>query len=173
MALAASEFERRAADVRLAAFDVDGVLTDGRIILGPSGEEYKAFHVRDGHGLVALKRAGITIAIITGRRSAVVDARMRELGVEHVHQGVNDKGACLADVLTASGTPAHAALYVGDDEPDLAPLAMVGLPIAVADAIASVRAVAAWITAAPGGHGAVREVCDRVLAARAAVRADA
>lgn len=173
MSLTASEFERRAAAIRLAAFDVDGVLTDGRILLGPDGKEYKAFHVRDGHGMVALRRAGIVIAVITGRNSAAVAVRMRELGVEHVHQGVSDKGACLAQVLAASGTPAQAALYVGDDEPDLAALAMVGLPIAVADAIASVRAAAAWITAAPGGRGAVREICDRVLAARAAARGDA
>jgi 3-deoxy-D-manno-octulosonate 8-phosphate phosphatase (KDO 8-P phosphatase) len=168
MPLAMAALAERAARIRLAVFDVDGVLTDGRLLLGPDGAEYKAFHVRDGYGLVALRRAGLDIAVISGRTSAVVVARMRELGIVGVHQGIADKGECLAGVLAAAGIPGSATLYVGDDEPDLPAFALVGLPVAVADASPAVRAAAAWVTRARGGQGAVREVCELLLAARPA-----
>ena len=155
-----------AAGLRLAAFDVDGVMTDGRIVLGPAGEEYKAFHVRDGHGLKALAGAGVTVAVITGRHSPVVAARMRELGIVHLHQGVADKGACLRALLATCGVDAAAALYMGDDIPDLPALQAVGLPCAVADAVPEVLAAATWVSAARGGCGAVREICEFVLAAK-------
>jgi len=167
MALAADEFAARARGIRLAAFDVDGVLTDGRLVLGPAGEEYKVFHVRDGHGLKELQGAGIVLAIITGRSSPVVAARMHELGILHVHQGVADKGTCLAQLLTATAIPARAALYMGDDLPDLPAFDLAGLAVAVADAVPAVRARAHWVTRAAGGRGAVREVADALLAARA------
>lgn len=151
--------------IRLAVFDVDGVLTDGRIILGPGGEEYKAFHVRDGHGLVSLRRAGVDVAIITGRESAAVRVRMQELGVRHVRQGVRDKWAELGGLLRELDVQASEVCYVGDDLPDLEPMRNVGLAIAVADAADEVLEVAAGVTANNGGHGAAREVCDLLLAA--------
>ncbi len=156
----------RARGVRLAVFDVDGVFTDGRLYLGPDGAEFKAFHVRDGHGVVRLRESGVTLAIISGRSSPAVAARMRELGIEHVHQGVRDKRARLDELLAATGIDAAASCFVGDDLPDLEPMQAVGLPIAVADACAEVLAAAAAVTRAGGGRGAVREVCDLLVAAR-------
>lgn len=156
----------RAANIALAVFDVDGVLTDGRIILGPDGTEYKAFDVRDGLGMVRLREAGVALAVITGRRSAVVEARMRELGVDHVHQGVADKRACLAALQAALDVPPAATCYLGDDLPDLAPMSLCGLAVAVADACPEVRARADWTTRAQGGRGAARELCEVLLTAR-------
>ncbi|MEQ8661475.1 MAG: HAD hydrolase family protein [Gammaproteobacteria bacterium] len=158
----------RAAAIELAVFDVDGVLTDGRIILGPGGEEYKAFDVRDGLGMVRLRNAGVVLAIITGRSSAVVTARMRELGIGLVHQGVADKGACLATLQETLAIPVTGTCYLGDDLPDLAPMAQAGLAVAVGDACPEVRARADWTTRATGGRGAARELCELILAARAA-----
>lgn len=149
--------------VRLAVFDVDGVLTDGRIVLGPAGAEYKCFNVRDGHGLVKLRRAGIEVAIITGRTSEAVSTRMRELDIGHVRQGVSDKLAELRQLLDELRVDAREACYVGDDEPDVAPMRAAGLPVAVADAVPAVQAVARWRTTLPGGHGAAREVADLIL----------
>ncbi len=154
-----------AARIKLAVFDVDGVLTDGRIIFGSNGEAYKAFHARDGHGLVMLERAGIERAVITGRRSTMVTKRMAELGIEHVYQGKSDKRAVLVAILEATGIAPEHVCYVGDDEPDIAAMDLVGLPIAVADAAPRVRACAKWTTECAGGKGAVREVCDRILKA--------
>lgn len=156
----------RAAGIELAVFDVDGVLTDGRIILGAHGDELKSFHVRDGHGLVRLREAGIERAVITGRSSPVVERRMCELGIAHVFQGIRDKQACLSALLDRLGIAASATCYVGDDLPDLPAMRLVGLPIAVADACEDARAVALWVTQANGGRGAVREVCDLLLRAR-------
>lgn len=168
MRLGDRELSARAASLRLAAFDVDGVMTDGRIILGPQGEEYKAFHVRDGYGLKQLAQAGILVAVITGRQSSVVAARMRELGIGHVHQGVADKGACLEELLRSTGIAAGEALYMGDDLPDVPAMRVAGLACAVADAAPEVQAVAAWVSRQAGGCGAVREICDLVVAAKSA-----
>lgn len=158
--------------VRLAAFDVDGVLTDGRIILGPQGDEYKAFHVRDGHGLVRLREAGVILAVITGRQSAVVDRRMRELGILHVYQGVRDKRTKLLELLELLSIPPAHTCYVGDDLPDLGAMQIAGFPVAVADACPEVIAAATWVTSAAGGRGAVREVCDAILYPGATAAAD-
>ena len=155
-----------AARVRLAVFDVDGVFTDGRLIYGPQGEAYKTFHVRDGYGLVQLGAAGIVIAIISGRESKAVSTRMRELRIEYVYQGITDKHARLKAFLAEQHIAAEQTCYVGDDLADLAPMRIVGLPVAVADACAEIQEVAAATTHSPGGHGAVREVCDLLLAAR-------
>jgi 3-deoxy-D-manno-octulosonate 8-phosphate phosphatase (KDO 8-P phosphatase) len=122
--------------------------------------------VRDGAGLVALRDRGVTLAIITGRRSAVVERRMRELGIERVFQGVRDKRACLAALLDALGLAAGAACYVGDDLADVGALELAGLGVAVADACAEARAAADWVTRARGGRGAVREICDVLRAAQ-------
>lgn len=158
----------RAGRIRLLVLDVDGVLTDGRLYLSPTGEELKVFHVRDGSGLVAVQRAGITVAIISGRDSAAVSRRAAELGIRHVRQGVVDKGAELDRLLTELGVEPVETACVGDDTPDLPMLRRVGLAVGVADAHPALLEAAHWITRAPGGRGAVREVCDLLLSARAA-----
>jgi 3-deoxy-D-manno-octulosonate 8-phosphate phosphatase (KDO 8-P phosphatase) len=157
----------RAKHVQLLVLDVDGVLTDGRLYLSPAGEELKVFHVRDGSGLVAVQRAGITVAIISGRDSAAVTRRAAELGIRHVRQGVADKGAALDQLLAELGVGASATACVGDDTPDLPMLRRAGLAIGVADAHPALLAVAHWVTPSNGGQGAVREACDLLLSARA------
>jgi 3-deoxy-D-manno-octulosonate 8-phosphate phosphatase (KDO 8-P phosphatase) len=157
----------RARQIRLLVLDVDGVLTDGRLFISPAGEEFKAFHVRDGSGLVALQRAGVTVAIISGRDSAAVTRRAAELGIRHMRQGVSDKGAELTALLRELGIAASETACVGDDTPDLPMLRAAGLAVAVADAHQAAKDVAHWITPSPGGHGAVREVCDLLLSASA------
>lgn len=155
-----------AAGVRLLVLDVDGVLTDGSLWFGPDGEVVKPFHVRDGLGIKQVLAAGIEVAIISGRRSAAVDARMRDLGVKHVMQGVDDKRAALDTLLAGSGITAVETACLVDDVPDLPLLQAVGLPAAVADAHPAALAAARHVTALPGGRGAVREFCDWLLAAR-------
>jgi 3-deoxy-D-manno-octulosonate 8-phosphate phosphatase (KDO 8-P phosphatase) len=155
----------RARRVRLLVLDVDGVLTDGRLHITASGEETKVFHVRDGSGLVAVQRAGIAVAIISGRDSGAVSRRAQELGIRHVHQGVTDKRAVLEALLRDLHVPADALACVGDDTPDVPMLEHAGLAVAVADAHPTARAVAHWVTPSAGGHGAVREVCDLLLTA--------
>jgi 3-deoxy-D-manno-octulosonate 8-phosphate phosphatase (KDO 8-P phosphatase) len=158
---------KRAKHVQLLVLDVDGVLTDGRLYLSPAGEELKVFHVRDGSGLVAVQRAGIAVAIISGRDSAAVTRRAAELGIRHVRQGVADKGAALDQLLAELGVDAAATACVGDDTPDLPMLRRAGLAIGVADAHPALLAVAHWVTPSNGGQGAVREACDLLLSARA------
>jgi 3-deoxy-D-manno-octulosonate 8-phosphate phosphatase (KDO 8-P phosphatase) len=157
----------RARRIRLLVLDVDGVLTDGRLYISASGEEFKVFHVRDGSGLVAVQRAGITVAIISGRDSAAVATRAAELGIRHTRQGVGDKGAELASLLRELGIDAGETACVGDDTPDLPMLRAAGLAVAVADAHPAAHAAAHWITPSPGGRGAVRDVCDLLLSASA------
>jgi 3-deoxy-D-manno-octulosonate 8-phosphate phosphatase (KDO 8-P phosphatase) len=156
----------RARRVRLLVLDVDGVLTDGRLHISASGEELKVFHVRDGSGLVAVQRAGITVAIISGRDSPAVSRRAAELGIRHVRQGVADKGAELDRLLGELGIPAEETACVGDDTPDAPMLRRAGLAVAVADAHPALLAAVHWTTRTNGGHGAVREVCDLLLSAR-------
>jgi 3-deoxy-D-manno-octulosonate 8-phosphate phosphatase (KDO 8-P phosphatase) len=155
-----------AADVSLVVLDVDGVLTDGRLWYGPDGENNKVFDVRDGHGIKTLIAAGIGVAVISGRRSSAVTARMRELGVSDVAQGVGDKARALAELLKRNAIDARRVACLVDDTPDLELMAAVGLPAAVADAHPDVLAAAAHVTRARGGRGAVREFCDWLLAAR-------
>jgi 3-deoxy-D-manno-octulosonate 8-phosphate phosphatase (KDO 8-P phosphatase) len=157
----------RARRIRLLVLDVDGVLTDGRLYLADSGEEFKVFHVRDGSGLVAVRRAGIEVAIISGRDCAAVVRRAAELGIRHVRQGVADKGAELDALLGELGIAADETACVGDDTPDAPLLQRAGLAVGVADAHPALLAAAHWVTQAKGGRGAVREVCDLLLSARA------
>jgi 3-deoxy-D-manno-octulosonate 8-phosphate phosphatase (KDO 8-P phosphatase) len=157
-----------AAQIALLVLDVDGVLTDGRLWYGPDGETQKVFHVRDGHGIKALLAAGVRIAVISGRRSDAVAARMRELGVADVVQGADDKAGALAGLLERVGVDARRVACLVDDVPDLPLMAVVGLPAAVADAQPQVIAAAGHVTRARGGRGAVREFCDFLLAARGA-----
>jgi 3-deoxy-D-manno-octulosonate 8-phosphate phosphatase (KDO 8-P phosphatase) len=154
--------------VRLLVLDVDGVLTDGRLFYGPKGELIKAFHVRDGYGIKQVTQAGITVAIISGRKSAAVASRARELGIRHVTQGVDDKLVALRKLAKARGVSIDACACVGDDTPDAPILEAAGLGIAVADAHPDALAAASLVTTRPGGHGAVREVCDWLMAARKA-----
>jgi 3-deoxy-D-manno-octulosonate 8-phosphate phosphatase (KDO 8-P phosphatase) len=163
----AGEVTERARRVQLLVLDVDGVLTDGRLHITAQGEETKVFHVRDGSGIVAVLRAGIDVAIISGRDSAAVSRRASELGIRHVFQGIADKRAAFDALLAQLGLDAGTACCVGDDTPDVPLLERAGLGIAVADAHATARAAAHWTTPSPGGHGAVREVCDLLLSARA------
>ena len=157
----------RARNIRLLVLDVDGVLTDGRLYLSATGEELKVFHVRDGSGLVAVQREGITVAIISGRDSAPVTRRAAELGIRHVRQGVADKGAALDQLLDELGVSAAQTACVGDDTPDVPMLRRAGLAIGVADAHPALLAAAHWVTHSNGGQGAVREACDLLLSARA------
>ena len=155
-----------AAEIALVVLDVDGVLTDGRLWYGSDGETVKAFHVRDGHGIKMLIAAGVGVAVISGRRSAAVTARMRELGVSDVAQGVGDKARALAELLKRNAVDARRVACLVDDTPDLGMMAAVGLPAAVADAHPEVLAAAKHVTRAEGGRGAVREFCDWLLAQR-------
>lgn len=153
--------------VSLVVLDVDGVLTDGRLWYGPDGESLKVFDVRDGHGIKNLIAAGIGVAVISGRQSGAVTARMRELGVADVAQGVKDKARALAELLKRNAIEAKRVACLVDDTPDLGLMAAVGLPAAVADAHPEVLAAAQHVTRARGGRGAVREFCDWLVAARA------
>jgi 3-deoxy-D-manno-octulosonate 8-phosphate phosphatase (KDO 8-P phosphatase) len=153
--------------VALVVLDVDGVLTDGRLWYGPDGESLKVIDVRDGHGIKNLIAAGIGVAVISGRRSGAVTARMRELGVSDVAQGVKDKARALAELLKRNAIEAKRVACLVDDTPDLGLMAAVGLPAAVADAHPEVLAAAQHVTRAQGGRGAVREFCDWLVAARA------
>lgn len=158
--------ESRAARVRLLLLDCDGVLTDGRITPVEGGEELKSFHTRDGHGLVMLHRAGLRSGIISGRRSRLVELRAADLGISFVRQGALDKVEVFESLLSEAGVePSHAA-YVGDDVVDIPLMRRCGLAVAVADATADTRAAAHYVTAAPGGFGAVREVCELLLKAQ-------
>ena len=155
-----------AARVRLLVLDVDGVLTDGRLYYGTRGEALKVFHVRDGVGLKLLAAAGVTLAVISGRRSAMTARRCRELGIHHLLQGVEDKVAAFQRLRGRLRLPPGACACVGDDLPDVPLMGEVGLSFAVADAHPRARAAAQVITRLPGGRGAVREVCDHLLEAR-------
>jgi 3-deoxy-D-manno-octulosonate 8-phosphate phosphatase (KDO 8-P phosphatase) len=152
--------------VRLVAIDVDGVLTDGGIWYTDDGRELKRFDVRDGQGLVLLRDAGVITAIVTRRRSDIVERRARELGIAEVHQDAADKAAVVQELLKRQGIEAAEACYVGDDVGDLPAMALVGLPVAVADAVPAVRRAAAYVTRARAGLGAIRELCDLILSAK-------
>jgi len=164
-AIAAEDYRRRCARVRLLLFDVDGVLTDGRLYLGAGGEEAKAFHVRDGQGLVMLRQAGIAFGAISGRRSGAVQRRLQELGAAHVVEGCSDKRGALEALRAEHGLEPGQLAFVGDDLPDLPALARAGVAIAVADADPGILPACHWRTRAAGGLGAVREVCEDLLAA--------
>lgn len=152
--------------IRLLALDVDGVLSDGRLLYGDDGQELKAFHVRDGLGVKLLQRSGITVAIITGRNSPVVARRAAELGIEHLVQGRDDKAAALRDLAAQLAIGLDECAYMGDDLPDLGALRVAGLALTVADAVPEVVAAAHWRSRLPGGAGAVRDACEALLRAR-------
>ncbi|MCH8248058.1 MAG: HAD-IIIA family hydrolase [Proteobacteria bacterium] len=153
-------------DIRLVAFDVDGVFTDGRFCLSDEGVESKIFHTQDGYGVRQLINAGILVAVISGRSSGAVTRRMAELGVAYVVQGCGDKVAALEEVIASLEISAAECAYVGDDMPDLPLLNHVGYSIAVANAVPAVHEQCDYSTSAGGGFGAVREVCELVLSAQ-------
>ncbi|MCM2265777.1 MAG: HAD family hydrolase, partial [Desulfuromonadales bacterium] len=155
--------QERLQKIRLLLLDVDGVMTDGRIIYDDHGGETKAFDVKDGHGIKLLQRAGIRVGIITGRQSTVVDRRAMELGIELVYQGAKDKLVPYRELLQRTGLDDEQVAYVGDDLPDLPILRRVGFAATVADAVDEVKPYAHYVTQRAGGRGAVREICDLLL----------
>lgn len=162
----AEELRGMAKGIKLLILDVDGVLTDGRIVLDNEGNEFKAFHVRDGHGIRMLMKAGVAVAIITGRYSKVVERRARELGITEVYQRCHRKAVAFGEIIGKYGLTEKEVAYVGDDIVDVPVMKRAGIAIAVRDATEEAKDHAAIVTEAGGGRGAVREVCDFLLKAR-------
>jgi len=152
--------------IRLVAFDVDGVFTDGRFYLSDDGTESKSFHTQDGYGIRRLLDAGVSVAVISGRKSGAVEKRMSELGVQHLVQGCGDKVAALDTIISGLNISANECAYVGDDIPDLPLLKHVGFAIAVANAVPALHEQCDYSTSARGGQGAVREICELILGAQ-------
>ena len=155
--------QTKAKNIKLLLLDVDGVLTDGRIILDNQGNELKAFHVRDGHGIKLAQKSGIIVGIITGRKSDVVSIRARELGITEVHQGAHDKIIVYDEILKKYGFRDAEVAYMGDDVVDLSIFKRAGLAVTVADADPAVKPFADLVTRASGGRGAVRELINLIL----------
>ena len=167
--LAREELTERARRVKLAVFDVDGVMTDGRLYYTEDGRELKAFHAQDGLGIKHLQRRGITVAVITGRDSPIVAHRMAELGVDHVYQAREDKLETFQQLVAALGLEFDETLYIGDDLIDLPVLDAAGIAVSVPNAHPALPERVDWITPRPGGHGAARDVCDLILEASGAL----
>ncbi|MGQ0751698.1 MAG: KdsC family phosphatase [Betaproteobacteria bacterium] len=162
---------RKAQKVRLAVFDVDGVLTDGTLYYSDSGAEIKAFHVRDGQGLKMLQESGVRTAIVTSRRSNAVALRARDLGIELLFQGVADKLHTCRGLFAELALEPEAVAYIGDDLVDLPVMALCGLAATVPEAPVAVRRKAHYITEARGGHGAAREFCEFIMHAQGTLEA--
>lgn len=156
----------RARGIRLAAFDVDGVLTDGRLYMADSGEEHKAFHCQDGLGLNMLQKAGIQLAIITRRKTKSVAEQAKGLGIDHLFQEVKDKAECFEKLMRRIGLPLAAGAFMGDDVVDVPVFLRCGLGLTVPEAPPFVRRRAHYATKARGGNGAVREICELILDAQ-------
>jgi 3-deoxy-D-manno-octulosonate 8-phosphate phosphatase (KDO 8-P phosphatase) len=161
-----ADLKLRLANIGFVGFDVDGVFTDGDLYLSDDGSETKRFNTQDGYGVRRLLAAGVTVAVISGRRSKAVERRMAELGVEHVVLGSGDKVADFDRLIAMLGIGASDCAFVGDDMPDLALMKKVGVAIGVANSHPDIHADCDWITSKSGGRGAVREVADAILAAR-------
>ncbi|WP_120996867.1 HAD family hydrolase [Stutzerimonas urumqiensis] len=162
---------QRARDIRLAVFDVDGVLTDGRLYFLTDGSEFKTFNTLDGHGIKMLIASGVQTAIISGRSTPVVERRARNLGVHHLYQGREDKLVVLDQILSETGFAREQVAYLGDDLPDLPVMRRVGLGMAVANAAPFVRSHAHGVTQARGGEGAAREFCELIMQAQGTLEA--
>jgi 3-deoxy-D-manno-octulosonate 8-phosphate phosphatase (KDO 8-P phosphatase) len=165
------QVRERAARIRLMGFDVDGVMTDGSLYFTPNGEELKVFSSLDGHGLKMLQSAGIEVAIISGRSSRALELRAKNLGIAELHMGVEDKRGCLEALLARRQLAASEAGYMGDDVVDLPILRACGFSAAPADGHEFVRRHVGYVASLPGGRGAVREVCDYLLAAQGRLEA--
>jgi 3-deoxy-D-manno-octulosonate 8-phosphate phosphatase (KDO 8-P phosphatase) len=163
-----NELQERFRRVQLLIMDCDGVLTDGRLYFGASGEELKVFHVRDGQGLVMWHAVGFRSGIISGRNSPIVEMRAKQLGVEFVKQGVNDKVSAFREIVAATNIAPEEVAFIGDDIPDAEMFSLVGLAVSVGDSHEAVKAKAHYITRSDGGRGAVREVIDLLLESRKA-----
>jgi 3-deoxy-D-manno-octulosonate 8-phosphate phosphatase (KDO 8-P phosphatase) len=162
---------KRARAVRLAVFDVDGVMTDGTLYLGEGGEAFKAFNILDGHGVKMLQSAGVATAILSGRSSEAVSRRARELAITYVVQGADDKVAAFERLRGDLKLEHEACAFMGDDLPDLGVMQICGLAAAPDNAVDGVKAVAHYVTRARGGNGAVREFCELVLLAQGRLEA--
>ena len=160
------ELRARMRRLKLMIFDVDGVLTDGTLYYGETGTELKAFNAKDGHGIKMLKESGVEVAILSARRSRAVDARAAELGLTLVEQGAGDKGKAFEDLISRARVAPEAAGYMGDDLVDLPALTRCGLAVTVPDAPPAVRKRVHHVTRAPGGRGAVREICELIMSAQ-------
>ncbi|MGH6609703.1 MAG: KdsC family phosphatase [Burkholderiaceae bacterium] len=158
--------EQRAARVRLLVLDVDGVLTDGQLYFGPQGEALKVFDVRDGHGIKMLMANGVEVAWLSARKSEIVAARARELGIVRVLQGESEKANALAKLLEECGVAGDECGYIGDDLPDLPAMRAAGFAVTVADGCEAAKAAAHWITPQSGGRGAVRALAEFILRAK-------
>lgn len=152
--------------VQILFLDVDGVMTDGSVLLDDLGVETKRFHVRDGTGLRMWMAMGYHVALITGRTGKALQYRAKELGIEHVRQGVSEKAGVFREILEELGLNAAQAAMLGDDLPDVPILRLVGYPMAVSDAVGPVRALSRYVTSLPGGRGAVREAIEHLLHAK-------
>ena len=165
------EVLQRARGVRMVIFDVDGVMTDGRLFYGDDGQEYKAFHSLDGHGIKMLRDSGVKIAIITGRTSRLVQARAANVGVHYLFQGADDKLTAFHDLLRQAGLPPEATAFMGDDVVDLPVMRRCGLALSVPSAWPLARSHAHYVTRLPAGGGAVREVCELLMDAQGTLQA--
>jgi len=157
------EVFNKASNIKLFVCDIDGVFSDGRIYLGNNGEELKAFHTKDGYGIKALGASGVDVAVITGRRSAIVANRMTALNVEHIIQGEENKLPALKSLIEKLNLDTDEVAYIGDDMPDFECMKYIGLSIAVNDAHPQIKEISDYTTFIRGGFGAVREVCDLVM----------
>lgn len=162
------DVRQRAERTRVMIFDVDGVMTDGKLYLSGHGEEMKTMNIKDGLGLKRLEGTGITPAVISGRPSAGIAARLHDLGVQHIYLDSHDKQLDFEALLAELDLQKDQAAFMGDDLPDMPVMRQAGLALAVSDAVPDVRAAAHWISTAPGGAGAVREACEMVIAAHSA-----
>lgn len=161
----------RAANIKLLICDVDGVLTDGRIYMIPATneagyDEAKVFHARDGHGIKLLQKTGVQVAVISGRQAPMVVKRMQGLGVEHIYQGCGNKLPVFEQLIETLGIKPSEVAYIGDDTIDICVMEKVGFAVAVADAHPETKQCAHWITKTNGGLGAVRELCDVIVASK-------
>ena len=153
----------KASGIRLIALDVDGIMSDGRLYFSASGDELKAFNILDGLGLKQLMQAGITVAVITGRRSPLTEKRMSDLGIPHLMQGREDKKVALLELIRDMNLEPEQIAYMGDDLPDLGALRAAAIGLAPADAVEAVAEAADWQSRYPGGGGCVREACEQLL----------
>ena len=160
------EIQTKLKKIKMLILDIDGVMTDGSIIMDSDGREMKNFNVRDGHGLVMIQRHGIQVAILTGRKSAVVDHRARDLKITEVYQGALNKKEIFAQILQKNNLTPELIAYMGDDIVDIPVLKLVGFSVAVADALELVKKIVDYVTVNRGGQGAVREICEMLLMAQ-------
>ena len=158
-----SDLTRKLASIQMLALDVDGILTNGHVTYDSSGQELKSFNIKDGLGIKLLQKAGVKVAIITGRVSPMVERRSKELAIDYVIQGREDKSTALKELVETSGIALEQIAYAGDDLPDYSAISIAGIGITVADAHPEIMAIADWVTPLAGGCGAVRQMCDALL----------